>query len=252
MKLLHLFWLVPLSVLMSLLINHLANTLPIYRKIILSPLCPHCEQKINLDKYYIKGFCPDCKNSIPRRNYVLMIVFIVTYVLIFYFPPAYSGVIISLIIVTFLSLVFVIDFEHRLILHPVSIFGAILFFVLGIILNGWKVSLLGGGIGFLFMYFLYLFGLLFSRWIAKRKGINSEEVALGYGDVNLAAILGLLLGWPRIAVLLFLAILMGGIFSALYMVVLKIKKKYELFTAIPYAPFMIISTLILLYISTPQ
>ena len=252
MKLLHLFWLIPLSVLMGMMINHLANTLPVFRKIIFSPLCPHCDQKINLSNYYIKRFCPNCNNSIPLRNFVLLIAFIITYVLIFYFPPEYSGVVISLIVVTFLSLVFVIDFEHRLILHPVSLFGAILFFVIGIILNGWKVTLLGGGLGFLIMYFLYLFGMLFLRWMAKRKGGSTEEVALGYGDVNLSAILGLLFGWPRIAVLLFFAIFLGGIFSAIYMVILKIQKKYEFNTAIPYAPFMIIAAIIMLYISTPH
>lgn len=252
MKLLHLFWLIPLSVLISMMINHLANTLPVFRKIIFTPLCPHCDQKIDLSNYYIKRFCPNCNNTIPIRNFVLPIVFIITYVLIFYFPPEYSGVVISLIVVTFLILVFIIDFEHRLILHPVSFFGAVLFLVIGMILNGWKLTLLGGGLGFLIMYFLYLFGILFLRWMSKRKGVSTEEVALGYGDVNLAAILGLLFGWPRISVLLFFAIVLGGIFSAIYMVLLKIQKKYETNTAIPYAPFMIIAAIIMLYISTPH
>jgi len=102
------------------------------------------------------------------------------------------------------------------------------------------------------MYGLYLFGILFSKWIAKKRGETLDEVALGYGDVNLTAILGLLFGWPRIAVLLFFAILFGGIFSAIYMVILKVRKRYELFTPIPYAPFLIISSLLMMYISTSK
>jgi len=124
--------------------------------------------------------------------------------------------------------------------------------VIGLYLNGWQVTGLGGIIGFGIMYLLYLFGIIFSKWIIKRRGVVLDEVALGYGDVNLTAILGLLFGWPRIAVLLFFAILMGGLFSAVYLLILKIRKKYELFTPIPYAPFLIISAIILIYISTPQ
>jgi leader peptidase (prepilin peptidase)/N-methyltransferase len=154
--------------------------------------------------------------------------------------------------VTYLILVFIIDLEHRLILHPVSIFGAILFTILGLYLNGWQDTVLGGGLGFLLMYALYLFGILFTKWIAKRRGETIDEVALGFGDVNLTAILGLLFGWPRIAVLLFFAILFGGLFGIGYLLVLKAKNKYELFTPIPYAPFLIIAGLIILYISSPK
>lgn len=252
MKLVHLIWLIPVSVLMSLVINHLANTLPVFRKIVLYPICPHCEERTNLYNFYLKRSCPKCGMKTPKRNFVLIFLFIITYVLIYYFPPNYSGPFIALIIFTFLSLVFIIDLEHRLILHPVSIFGAILFFVLGGILNGWQETLLGGGAGFLFMYLLYLFGILFTKWMSKRKGTVADEVALGFGDVNLSAILGLLFGWPRIIVLLFFTILLGGIFSAVYLLIMRIRKKYELFTAIPYAPFLIISAIILLYISTPS
>lgn len=252
MNLLNLFWLVPSSVVVSTIINHLADTLPVVRKITFTPTCTKCHQTIELSRYISFKSCPQCQTKPGKRRFILPIFFIITYVLLYLFPPEYSGFFLSLIIVTFLYLVFIIDLEHRLILHPVSIFGAILFTIIGIYLNGWQKTILGGGIGFLIMYGLYLFGILFSKWMAKKRGETLDEVALGYGDVNLTAILGLLLGWPRIAVLLFFAILLGGIFSAVYMVVLKIRKRYELFTPIPYAPFLIISALILLYISTPS
>lgn len=237
---------------MGIIINHLADTLPIFRKISFSLICTECQQTIKLSKYLSFNACPHCSTTPSIRRILLIVFFIITYVLLFLFPPEYSGVYLTLIIVTLLYLIFIIDLEHRLILHPVSIFGAILFSIIGLYLNGWQKTILGGGIGFLLMFGLYLFGILFSKWMAKKRGEPLDEVALGYGDVNLTAILGLLFGWPRVAVLLFFAILFGGLFSAVYMIILKFRKKYESMTPIPYAPFLIISALILLYLSTPN
>ena len=39
---------------------------------------------------------------------------------------------------------------------------------------------------------------------------SEEDVALGFGDVHLSGILGLLLGWPGITGGLFVAIILGG------------------------------------------
>ncbi len=251
MNLLNLFWLVPISVVISYFINQLADTLPVRRRITFSPICSECQHPLNPSEYLFFRNCSHCHTQPSKRRIILPIIFIITYVLLLLFPPEFGGFYIALIITTYLYLVFIIDIEHRLILHPISIFGAILFAIIGFYLNGWQKTILGGGLGFLLMYTLYLFGILFSKWIAKRRGEPIDEVALGFGDVNLAAILGLLFGWPRIAVILFFAIFFGGLFGIGYLVVLKAQKKYELFTPIPYAPFLIISAFILLYISSP-
>jgi len=130
------------------------------------------------------------------------------------------------------------------------VIGGILFLAIGIDLNGWKVTLFGVLSGFGFMYILYLFGILFGKVMAKRRGQEIEEIALGFGDVTLSTILGLLLGWPRIGLVLFFAIILGGVFSGLFLLISVLAKKYRAFTAIPYAPFIIISSIILIYFST--
>ena len=112
--------------------------------------------------------------------------------------------------------VVVIDLEHRLILHPVSIAGAVLAAIFGVWKHGWVETLIGGAAGFGMMWLLYLFGELFAKWMARRRGGLANEVALGFGDVNLAGVLGLLLGWPGIVLGLFLTILLGGVVSLLY------------------------------------
>ena len=252
MNILNLLWFIPTSFLLSQIINHLADTLPIYRVIKPLPICMNCERSMSFFQYFSYKKCPNCNHPASKRRIITSLLIIITYVLVFFSPPVYSGLFLTIVIISLFSLIFIIDFEHRLILHPVSIFGAILFLIIGVYLNGWWVTILGGAIGFGIMYLLYLFGIVFSKWIAKRKGETLDEVALGYGDVNLTGIMGLLLGWPRIAVLLFFAILFGGLFSAVYMLILKVQKRYELFTPIPYAPFLILSGVILIYISTPK
>ncbi len=82
----------------------------------------------------------------------------------------------------------------------------------------------------------------------KNVACPADEVALGFGDVNLAGILGLLLGWPAIASGLLFAVLAGGLISLFIIVGMLITKKYKAFTAIPYAPFLILSALFLLYV----
>ena len=77
-------------------------------------------------------------------------------------------------------------------------------------------------------------------------------MALGFGDVNLAGVLGLLLGWPGIVLGLLLAILIGGVVSLVYLVVMAVLRRYHTFMAIPYGPFLIISAILLLYFQAPR
>jgi leader peptidase (prepilin peptidase)/N-methyltransferase len=170
--------------------------------------------------------------------------------LIYFFPPIYIEWVLAMIIFTYLGLVFIIDFEHRLILHPVSFVGGVIFLIMGIFLNGWKITIFGFLAGFGIMYALYLLGILFGKFMAKRRGQEIDEIALGFGDVTLSTILGLLLGWPRIGVTLFFAIILGGVFSGFFLFFSVITRRYKAFTAIPYAPFIIISGIILIYLSS--
>jgi len=97
------------------------------------------------------------------------------------------------------------------------------------------------------MLALYYLGELFAKLLARMRGQPVDEVALGFGDVNLAGILGLVMGWPGITACLFIAILIGGLISGIYLVVMVIKRSYRAFTALPYAPFLLLSAVFLLF-----
>lgn len=141
------------------------------------------------------------------------------------------------------------DMEHRVILNEISVAGVALAIPLGIYWNGLVMTAIGGAVGFGIMIVLYYFGILFNRVMAKRRGEPMDEVALGFGDVNISGILGLILGWPKIAISLFFSVVLGGVISGLYLLFSVLTRSYRPFTAIPYAPFLVIVAVVLFYLA---
>ena len=97
------------------------------------------------------------------------------------------------------------------------------------------------------MLVLFFLGEIYLRFLSKKRGEPIDEVALGFGDVNLGGVLGLILGWPGISAGLLFAILMGGLVSGGYLIYTMASKRYRPNTAIPYAPFLILGAMLLLY-----
>ncbi len=175
------------------------------------------------------------------------IIFVVSSLWMWNSPPENLGYWVGMTLLLYFGVVIVIDVEHRLIMHPVSWAGAILGLALGIWQHELRSTLIGGVVGFGLMFGLHLFGKLFARAMARIRGQSIDEVALGFGDVNLSGVLGLLLGWPGIVAGLVLAILLGGVISLFYLLVMLVLRKYKAFTAIPYGPFLVASAILLLF-----
>jgi len=167
----------------------------------------------------------------------------------YYFPPPNLGLWGGILWLFIFGLVVVIDLEHRLILHVVSIAGAILGMIFGSINHGVLNTIIGGAAGFGIMLVFYLLGNLFIKFLSRRRGIEIDEVALGFGDVNLAGVIGLLLGWPGVVAGIFVAIILGGIVSGFFLIVQILRKKYQANQALPYGPFLVSSVILLLYFS---
>jgi leader peptidase (prepilin peptidase)/N-methyltransferase len=199
-------------------------------------------------------------------------VFIGLTVWLWYSPPQSLPFLLGWLVLIYFGVVVVIDIEHRLILHPVSWVGAVLGLVVGTWtradfyasshlptgklifgfgadawLNGCINALLGGVVGFGIMWFLYTFGEWFLRLLARRRGLPADEVALGFGDVNLSGIVGLMLGWPVVILGLFTAVLIGGLVSLLYMLVMLAIRRYHILTALPYGPYLVAGAILMLY-----
>jgi leader peptidase (prepilin peptidase)/N-methyltransferase len=237
--------------LFGVLVNYISDILPIKRRLG-APICVACHDPMPITNYiFWPRRCPECWSRRQWRSWVVEAFYVAVSLWFWLNPPSLLGFWPGLLLLAFLGVVFVIDMEHRLIMHPVSIFGALLGLILGFYMRGIWMTLLGGAVGFGVMYGLYWFGDVFARWLARRRGELLTEVALGFGDVNLAGVLGLLLGWPGIVAGLLLAIIIGGVVSILYMILMVITRRYHTFMAIPYGPFMVISAILLLYFRIP-
>lgn len=233
------------------LVNYLADVLP-HSARLSAPLClnPDCKAAFHWTDYLLLRRCPKCARRRGLRTYILLILTAALSIYIWLSPPQQLGFALGSAILTYLLLVAVIDLEHRLILRPLSIAGLILAALAGIYVRGWQSTFIGGAAGFGIMYLFYLFGRLFTRWRARRLGILDNEEALGSGDVTLATILGLLLGWPLIWFGLLLGILFSGVIGLIIILVLLLTRRYKTHAFnvfIPYGPFFILSTFLLIY-----
>ena len=65
---------------------------------------------------------------------------------------------------------------------------------------------------------------------------------MGWGDVKLAAMIGMIVGFPLVIIALFIAIVLGGLIAGI-LLVSRIKKRQE---AIPFGPFLAVATIITL------
>lgn len=77
--------------------------------------------------------------------------------------------------------------------------------------------------------------------------VFSKGAAMGFGDVKLAFLLGLFLGWPLILVALFTAFCLGALVG---LILIAFKKK-GLKSEVPFAPFLIIGTAVALFFGSP-
>jgi prepilin signal peptidase PulO-like enzyme (type II secretory pathway) len=90
---------------------------------------------------------------------------------------------------------------------------------------------------------IFLLAELFTRLLQRWRGQALEEVAFGGGDVNLAALVGLAVGWPGVLLALVIAIFAGGIFSFVFIVFQLVRRRYSPYSAVPYGPFLVIGAL---------
>ncbi len=139
----------------------------------------------------------------------------------------------------------VIDLEHQLILNKITFPAAIVAVIIsalqpqpGIVhmslpwpeiansVSGIINSLIGGAAGF--VLFLIL-PLIF------RGG-------MGWGDVKMAALIGLVVGFPQVFVALFMGIVLGGLVGGV-LLILGIKKRKE---PVPFGPFLALAAIITL------
>ena len=235
-----------LGVATGMLVNYLADVLPLRRRFS-KPLCTACQADMPPVNYWLwPRRCLACGKHRRWRVWLVEAIYAVLAIWLWQTPLEKIGFWGGWLLLAYFGVVVVIDIEYRLILHPVSLVGVVIALGLGWILNGLPSTLIGGAVGFGVMWLLYMLGELVMRLVARLRGETVDDVALGFGDVNLSGVLGLLLGWPGIVVGLVLAIFIGGAVSLLFMLGMALTRRYRLFMALPYGPFLIAGAVIVL------
>jgi prepilin signal peptidase PulO-like enzyme (type II secretory pathway) len=227
------------GLLAGLMVNYLADVLPATRRLSRPPWWPPTAQAVGS---YLHS----------ARHFIVHVVLLLSIVYVFQNPPAGFSVYLFTCLLVYFSLITVIDIEHRAVMHPVSIAGALLLGAIGLQRHGLVATLLGGLAGFSLLLLLYFAGDWLGRLLARLRKQAWEETALGFGDVNLAGVIGLLIGWPGVIAALFIGIVLAGVYSALFLLFSVIRGRYQFFASIPYAPFMCLGAVIVVAVGLYQ
>jgi prepilin signal peptidase PulO-like enzyme (type II secretory pathway) len=218
------------GVLVGGVINVLADDLPA-RVRPRRPHCPRCGDVyqpsgwLGLSRQLLIGACPQCQLPLRRRLPLVEVATALTFgALAWLIAPAVDLAIYALYAAV-LNLVIVIDVEHRLILHIVTLPTTIAALILSVPLtdNGPLLAVAGAATGFVLFYLAYQLG---------RRMFGAG--ALGFGDVTLAMTLGAMLGLHRIFFALVLGILLGGLWSVLALATGRMTRR----TYFAYGPFL--------------
>jgi leader peptidase (prepilin peptidase)/N-methyltransferase len=229
------------------LVNYLSDVLPSLRRFS-RPVCSHCGAAFGWQDYFWMRACRSCGHTRSWRTAIVLLAAIAVSAAAWANTPPKLGYWVSLLLLTYFGVVLVIDLEHRLILHTVNLAGAVIGLIAGILSNGPVNTLVGGFAGLGMMLICYLFGMLFARYRARKLGVDDGEEALGFGDVLLAGVIGLMLGWPQVFQALLIAILAGGLISFLVIMVLLATRRFEsmnVFTA--YGPYLVLGAALLIF-----
>lgn len=234
------------------IVNYLADVLPHTRRFS-RPTCPHCNTIYPWQDTLLFRACCSCGNRRTLRTWIVQLFLTVFSVYMWVSPPARLGFALGWLLLLYFTMDFVIDLEHRLILHPTSIFGAFLGLGVGFLRQGLSSTLIGGAVGFGMVFLFYLFGVLFTKIRARRlqsAGLEADdEEAFGAGDVILATIIGFILGWPLTWFGILFGVLLGGVISILIMLILFLSRRFQSWMVfIPFGPFFITSTFLIVYL----
>jgi leader peptidase (prepilin peptidase)/N-methyltransferase len=242
--------------LVGIFINHAADTLPYRRRLGEPPHCTQCNAPRALYAWsaisgYLSGrrICLHCGKPLPLRSVIVEIITPAIFVgLLWRYGPSVHLGLLSLYS-AILILVTLTDIEHHLVLHVVMV-PAILLAIAGAFFNhdmSYRRALIGGATGFISLYAMFLLAQPLSAVLARLSGREVSEVPFGFGDVTLGTFVGLITGLPGVFFAIVITILSAGLAAALlWFVRAVIQRRYSMFTAIPYGPFLALGGFIMM------
>ena len=182
------------------------------------------------------------KNTKPK--YLLMVIVVIAYIALLYFKGLTIDTIKFMLLIPMLIIAFMIDYKLQIIPNrlTLTIFEVGLIFTfaetllninfgINIFVNNILGMLVGGGIFLL---------------ITLIGGIIAGKEAMGFGDVKLMGALGLFFGWLN----MILISVMAFLFAAIVSIIILISRKKKMNEYIPFGPFIVVASMIPMYLST--
>lgn len=199
--------------------------------------CPKCNHKLAwyeniplLSYIFLRGKCKGCHTNIsvwyPSIELLTGMLFLISY---YTFGFTYEFLI-SLVISSLVSIIFVSDINYMIILDSPLVIGSILIFIIKwvfVSFNSALMSLLSGLFVFALMYIIMLIG----NFMFKTE-------SLGGGDIKLSFVAGMVLG-PKLGVFY---IVLGAFLAFPYAVYVSIRNKDSM---LPFGPFLVSSIMII-------
>lgn len=223
-------WLLPVfftGAVIGSFLNVVICRLPAGQSLLYPP--SHCPVCLNSLRFYdlvpifsylfLKGKCRYCSSSVSWQYPAVELLTGFLFVLAVIKYGLTWSALRAMVLFALAVPVAVIDWRHKVIPDKLNLTGFVL--ALPLLFESREI-LLSGAWGFLAGG-----GLLWGVALLSRGG-------MGGGDIKLAAVLGLLLGWKQLLVALFLAFAAGSIIGAAMLLLKKVRLK----EAIPFGPYL--------------
>lgn len=194
-------------------------------------MCTQCKHSLSpwdlipvLSYLFLRGRCRYCQSPIAKRYLIVELLMGLGFVLIFNF----QFLIFNLLIYWLMLVIAVMDWETML--------------VSDLLVGIWAILTI-----FSIQYSVFnLYGAIAGATIIGLIWLLSKGRAMGAGDIEIAAVLGLWLGFPKVISGLWFAFVIGGIYGTY----LLLTKKAKLKSQIPFGPFLILGGVIAKFLTT--
>ena len=221
--------------------------------------CPHCQTTIAwydnipvISFILLKFRCRNCQEKISWQYPIVEIMTALLFVLVgnYFFQETdlFSWITTGyyLAILSCLVVILVYDFLYMEIPGIVlwsAIFGAIVF---TLFIDGGREMVNGMQVADFLTYSGMLAGTVAFAFFFSMVAVSKEQW-MGMGDAYLVILLGFIVGWPNILLALMLAFSLG----ALTGIALILAKKKKMGSQLPFAPFLVLGTIITLFWYAP-
>lgn len=213
--------------------------------------CPSCRHVLSsmdlvpvVSFVFLKGKCRYCKENISYQYPLMEILTGSLFVSLYQYlnissvfsSYSFAELLFWWTIGSLLLIAFIYDLRHFMIPDRIT-FGAIILtvifilssFALGVYTQGQVINYFFSAFGSAFFFFILWF-------ITMGKG-------MGFGDVKLGFLIGLLLGWPKTVIGLFLSFVIGAIIG----IILILLKRKGMKSEVPFGPFLVLGTFLGLF-----